>query len=83
MSSLVLPHEVLVPALPSCVIEPIWEQFFSLITEHDVVHPLGCHRPRIPDRDRVLQARAVAGCRRRLRTGGGLDVFGDNDPHPA
>ncbi len=50
MSILVLPHEVLVPALPSSVIEPIWDQFAALIPERDVVHPLGCHRPRIPDR---------------------------------
>lgn len=31
-------------------IEPIWEQFSSLLPEREVEHPLGCHRPRIPDR---------------------------------
>ncbi len=38
------------PAVPSSVIEPLWDQFAALIPERDVVHPLGCHRPRIPDR---------------------------------
>jgi transposase len=55
----VLPHEVLVPALPSSVIEPIWDQFSALIPERDVVHPLGCHRPRIPDRvvfDKIVES---------------------------
>lgn len=59
MSNLVLPHEVLVPALPSSVIEPIWDQFAALIPERDVAHPLGCHRPRIPDRvvfDKLVQS---------------------------
>jgi transposase len=50
LSRLVLPHEVLVPALPSSVIEPLWDQFAALLPERDVAHPLGCHRPRIPDR---------------------------------
>jgi transposase len=39
-----------VPALQPCIIEPIWEQFFSMLPEREVDHPLGCHRPRIPDR---------------------------------
>src|SRR5215211_3829828 len=30
-------------------IEPIWEQFRVLLPEREVNHPLGCHRPRIPD----------------------------------
>ena len=38
------------PALPSSVIEPLWDQFAALLPEREVVHPLGCHRPRIPDR---------------------------------
>lgn len=50
MSSLVLPREVLVPALPSSVIDPLWEQFAALLPEREDRHPLGCHRPRIPDR---------------------------------
>lgn len=38
------------PALPPYLIEPIWEQFSALLPERKVDHPLGCHRPRIPDR---------------------------------
>ncbi|CAA9427950.1 MAG: hypothetical protein AVDCRST_MAG80-365 [uncultured Rubrobacteraceae bacterium] len=38
------------PALPPYLIEPIWEQFSALLPERQVDHPLGCHRPRIPDR---------------------------------
>src|SRR5919112_323195 len=39
-----------VPALPPYLIEPIWQQFEALIPEREVDHPLGCHRPRVPDR---------------------------------
>jgi transposase len=39
-----------VPALPPYIIEPVWEQFEALLPEHEIDHPLGCHRPRIPDR---------------------------------
>jgi transposase len=39
-----------VPALPSSVIDPLWDQFAALLPEHVDTHPLGCHRPRIPDR---------------------------------
>ncbi len=38
------------PALPPYLIEPIWQQFSALLPEREVHHPLGCHRPRIPDR---------------------------------
>jgi transposase len=38
-----------VPALQPYIIEPIWEQFRVLLPERRVDHPLGCHRPRIPD----------------------------------
>ena len=38
------------PALPPHIIEPIWQQFAALLPEREVDHPLGCHRPRIPDR---------------------------------
>ena len=38
------------PALPPYIIEPIWEQFTALLPEREVIHPLGCHRSRIPDR---------------------------------
>jgi transposase len=53
-----------VPAVASSIIEPIWDQFASLLPAHDVVHPLGCHRPRIPDRivfDKLVQV-LVFGC---------------------
>jgi transposase len=39
-----------VPALQPYLIEPIWEQFSALLPERKTDHPLGCHRPRIPDR---------------------------------
>ena len=38
------------PAIPPYIIEPIWEQFCALLPERKIDHPLGCHRPRIPDR---------------------------------
>ena len=38
------------PAIRSYFIEPIWEQFFALLPEREVNHPLGCHRSRVPDR---------------------------------
>ncbi len=38
------------PAIQSYFIEPIWEQFRALLPAREVNHPLGCHRPRIPDR---------------------------------
>jgi transposase len=39
-----------VPALPSCLTEPIWEQIQSLLPDHHDYHPLRCHRPWVPDR---------------------------------
>lgn len=38
------------PVLPSCLFEPLWDQFAALLPEHVDSHPLGCHNPRIPDR---------------------------------
>ncbi len=41
------------PVLPVCLLEPLWDQFSALLPERPLVspaHPLGCHRPRIPDR---------------------------------
>ena len=46
------------PALPSWLIEPIWDQFQALIPPVVDTHPLGCHRRRIPDRvifDKLVQ----------------------------
>jgi hypothetical protein len=53
-----------VPALQPYLIEPIWEQFCALLPEREVNHPLGCHRPRIPDRivfEKLVQV-LVFGC---------------------
>lgn len=52
------------PAIPSSIITPIWDQFSALLPPHTVGHPLGCHRPRIPDRvvfDKLVQV-LVFGC---------------------
>lgn len=49
------------PALPSWLINPLWDQFAALLAACPVFqpsHPLGCHRRRIPDRivfDKLLQ----------------------------
>ena len=46
------------PALPPYLIEPIWQQLVALLPERQTNHPLGCHRPRIPDRivfERLMQ----------------------------
>jgi transposase len=53
-----------VPALPSGVLEPLWVQMAALLPVRQVHHPLGCHRPRIPDRivfDKLIQV-LVFGC---------------------
>jgi transposase len=42
-----------VPVVPSCLLDPLWDEFAPLLPVHPVVaptHPLGCHRRRIPDR---------------------------------
>ena len=47
------------PAVPSCILDPLREQFLSLLPARHVVHPLGCHRPRIADRvvfDKLVEA---------------------------
>ncbi|MEU6988869.1 IS5 family transposase [Streptomyces sp. NPDC046324] len=49
------------PALPSWLTEPLWDQFAALLPERpefDPAHLLGCHRRRISDRivfDKLLQ----------------------------
>jgi hypothetical protein len=53
-----------VPALEPYLIEPIFEQFCSLLPERKTNHPLGCHKPRIPDRvvfEKLVQI-LVFGC---------------------
>ena len=52
------------PALPSSILEPLWVQVAALLPVRQVHHPLGCHRPRIPDRvifDKLVQI-LVFGC---------------------
>ncbi len=52
------------PALPTYLIEPIWEQFSDLLPARKVDHPLGCHRGRVPDRvvfEKLVQV-LVFGC---------------------
>lgn len=52
------------PAVPSCIIDPIWDQFSALLPEREETHPLGCHDPRIPERvvfDKLVQV-LVFGC---------------------
>ena len=52
------------PALPSSILEPLWVQVSALLPARQVSHPLGCHRPRIPDRvvfDKLIQV-LVFGC---------------------
>ena len=52
------------PAIQPYIIEPIWEQFCALLPEREVNHPLGCHRPRIPNRvvfEKLVQV-LVFGC---------------------
>jgi len=53
-----------VPALEPYLIEPIFEQFCTLLPERKTNHPLGCHKPRIPDRvvfEKLVQI-LVFGC---------------------
>jgi transposase len=56
-----------VPALPSWLITPLWDQFRALLPERSTDHPdhpLGCHRRRIADRvscDKLVQV-LVVGC---------------------
>src|SRR4051795_10145029 len=39
----------LVPAVPSCILDPLREEFLALLPPHVDDHPLGCHRRRIAD----------------------------------
>jgi transposase len=53
-----------VPAVPSCILQPLWNQLQALVPARRVRHPLGCHRPRVPDRvifDKLIQV-LVFGC---------------------
>ena len=37
------------PAVPSCILDPLREEFLALLPARVDEHPLGCHRPRIAD----------------------------------
>jgi hypothetical protein len=53
----------LVLALPSSVLEPLWVQVCALLPTRQDTHPLGCHRPRVPDRvvfDKLVQVLVFA-----------------------
>lgn len=57
------------PALPSSVINPLWDQFVALLPERVVSHPLGCHRPRIRDRvvfDKLVQVLVLGAAYERI-----------------
>jgi transposase len=38
-----------VPAVPSCILDPLREQFLAVLPPRHDAHPLGCHRPRVAD----------------------------------
>src|SRR3954469_15180213 len=61
----------LVPAVPSCILDPLREEFLALIPARVDRHPLGCHRQRIDDR--VVFDKLVAG----LVFGCGYERLGD------
>jgi hypothetical protein len=50
-----------VPAVPTWLIEPLWDQFAALLPPRDLyvsTHPWGCHRRRTDDRivfDKLIQ----------------------------
>jgi hypothetical protein len=53
-----------VPAVPSCILEPLREEFLALLPQRIDRHPLGCHRRRIDDRiafDKIVET-LVFGC---------------------
>lgn len=53
-----------VAAIPSCILDPIRDQFLTLLPVREDRHPLGCHNPRISDAvvfDRLVQV-LVFGC---------------------
>jgi transposase len=46
------------------VVDTVWAAIQPLLPAHQETHPLGCHRPRLPDRDcfEVMLVRLVTGC---------------------
>lgn len=67
------------PALPVCLLDPVWQQFEALLPTHPGVsptHPLGCHRRRVPDRvvfDHVVAALVHGSGYERIATPGCSD----------
>jgi transposase len=61
-----------VPALPSWLTEPLWDQFAALLPQRPAyapTHPLGCHRDRIADRivfDKIIQVLVFGAGYRRI-----------------
>ncbi|MDJ0385289.1 transposase [Streptomyces sp. G-G2] len=52
------------PAVPSCILDPIRDQFLALLPVREDRHPWGCHNPRISDAvvfDRLVQV-LIFGC---------------------
>jgi hypothetical protein len=55
-----------VPAIPSWLLEPLWDQFAALLPDrpvYDPSHPLGCHKPRIGNRiifEKLIQVLRVS-----------------------
>jgi transposase len=52
-------------ALDPSVVDAVWQSFAAYLPERgETSHPLGCHRPRIPDRDcfEAILFRLVTGC---------------------
>lgn len=68
------------PVVPVCLLEPLWDQFAALLPERPLVspsHPLGCHRPRIPDRvvfEHVIAALGHGSGYERIARPGGSDA---------
>ena len=57
----------LVPAVPSCILDPLREEFLALLPPHVDEHPLGCHRRRIDDAVEL----AAVGVKSKKRGGSG------------
>jgi transposase len=52
-------------ALEPTIVDAIWQSFAAYLPKRaETAHPLGCHRPRIPDRDcfEAILFRLVTGC---------------------
>jgi hypothetical protein len=77
-----------VPAVPSCILDPLREQFLAVLPPRVQTHPLGCHRRRIDDRivfDKLVEALgygagyerlAMASARRRRCADAGTSGYG-------